>query len=53
MLKYMYDVRIGVDRLVGWKLYDEQFQLKIVMDFVKFWVLVDFELWVMYMVGGQ
>lgn len=53
MLKYMHDVRTGADRSAGWKLYDEQFRLKIAMDPAKSWASVDSELWVMYMVGGQ
>lgn len=45
MLKYMHDVRTGTDRSAGWKLYDEQFRLKIAMDPAKSWVSFDLELW--------
>lgn len=53
MLKYMHDVRTGDDRSADWKLYDEQYRLKIAMDPAKLLASVDAELLVMYMVGGQ
>lgn len=53
MLKYMHNVRTGADMSLGWKSYDEQFRLKVALDPSKSWALVDTELWVMYIVGGQ
>lgn len=53
MLKYMHDVRTGAGRSSGWKIYDEQFRLKLAMDPTKSWSAIDTELWVMYMVGGH
>ena len=52
MLKYIHDVRLGAERSGNWKLYDEQFRLKLVSDPNKSWGNIDTELWVMYMGGN-
>jgi hypothetical protein len=51
LLKYMHIVRLGASRLngLGWKTYDEQFRLKMGIDPVKSWEIVDQELWLLYM----
>ena len=51
LLKYMHIVRIGASRIngLGWKTYDEQFRLKMGIDPVKSWEIVDQELWLLYM----
>jgi hypothetical protein len=54
LLKYMHTVRLGATRVRGlaWKIYDEQFRLKMSMDSTTCWDAVDQELWLLYMVGG-
>jgi hypothetical protein len=51
LLKYMHIVRLGASRIngLGWKTYDEQFRLKMGIDPVKSWEIVDQELWLLYM----
>lgn len=53
ILKYMHDGRMGASRSIGWKIYEEQFQLKLAMDLTKSWSATDTELLVMYMVRSQ
>ena len=47
----MHIVRLGASRIngLGWKTYDEQFRLKMGIDPVKSWEIVDQELWLLYM----
>ena len=58
LLKYMSSIRLGAKRsAVGWKLYDEQFRLRMSQDPANSWAVVDQELWLFYMfspptVGG-
>ena len=51
LLKYMHIVRLGASRIngLGWKTYDEQFRLKMGIDPVKSWEIVNQELWLLYM----
>jgi hypothetical protein len=39
-------------RGLAWKIYDEQFRLKMNMDSTTCWDAVNQELWLLYMVGG-
>ena len=46
LLRYMHTVRLGATRVRGlsWKIYDEQFRLKMSMDSTTCWDAVDQEL---------
>lgn len=55
LLKYLSNIRLGASRTnsMGWKLYDEQFRCKKAMDHSLDWGVIDQELWLIYMQGGQ
>jgi len=59
LLKYMYSIRLGAKRCdLGWKLYDEQFRLRMSQDPSNSWAVVDPDLLLLYMfsppaVGGS
>lgn len=57
LLKYMHLVRLASSRCavgnMGWKNYDEQFRLRKVSDPSSSWGVVDTELWLLYIGGGN
>ena len=54
LIKYMHNIRSGAERTpgLGFKLYDEQFRLKRVMDPSMSFGKIDNELWLMYMANA-
>lgn len=43
MFKYMYDICLGVEKVNGWVIYDEQYCLRIDFNFLNNWGIIDSE----------
>jgi hypothetical protein len=52
MLKYSHTIRLGVKLSNGWKNYDEQFRLRKWQDPISSLVLIDQELWLLYLLSN-
>ena len=55
LLKYLHSIRLGASRISGqgWKVYDEQFRLKMASNPASSWGEMDTELWLLYMLPSQ